>query len=164
MPTEPKTAFAQSDLAQPAYFAYRPYSHTDRRQVLTLSSGPFATRQALDVALNEDKSLHGCRLTPLGATNLVDIRLRDEEIYRALRKKQKKNNTKKITAEDLPFIAASWTPRASTRLKLESRRMALFYRATEWAELEQEAHEGKKRSLFVIELTHPATATTSPSR
>jgi len=99
----------------PLQVMVRTWSHTDRRQMLSLEE-----------TLIEGVS-HGI-LTPAGAALSKD----EEENEDAIRARCLKNDP--LKSEDMRYAAVSWSPRAPKRLRVESCHMALVRHCDNWAE------------------------------
>lgn len=123
--------------APSAEVAFRPWSHTDRRQMLTLVTVP------------EDTRGQPGRLVPATEENWMRA-LRDEP--RVV-----------ITPGGPPrsayrFVAVSWSLRSPQRLRVHSIRMVQESDAQQWAEFIRDTEGKPGREFFVLELLSPETA------
>lgn len=122
------------DGAETGMFGFRLWSHTDKRHMLTLTTGPL---DALDGVTGQV-----ARLKRLSAEN------RTQAMQSDVPRRERLLHLKR--AGDFRFLAVSWSERAPIRLRVESVRMILEHDAFSWAEFMQ----GKKpkRVVYLMEL------------
>lgn len=124
---------------------YEEYSHTDLRQMLTITAGPFRTSGELLRA--PDTTSKGVtkigRLMLASAMNLEAVVHTEHPLWDHIR----------AGGNSLPFnkLAVSWSKRAPSRLKVHSRPMMMALHALDLAEFEGELPENKSRTMYVLE-------------
>jgi hypothetical protein len=148
-------------MSRPGHFLFRPWSHTDRRHVVTLVDGPFEAPESLEAARDACSEMkpQRCFLEPIDALDQAAVILGD--------KKREKHILKVggdgLTEADLKFLAASWSPRSPNRLSIESRLTPLRWNAYKFAKTESIIRTDEPdRKFFVMELLDPVGATISP--
>lgn len=122
------------DGAETGMFGFRLWSHTDKRHMLTLTTGPL---DALDGVTGQVARLK--RLSPENETLAAQSDVPRRERLLHLKR-----------AGDFRFLAVSWSERAPIRLRVESVRMILEHDAFSWAEFMQD--QKPKRVVYLMEL------------
>ncbi len=135
----------------PAFYAFRPWSHTDRRHMLMVISDRSDSVEALGVAPTQI-----LRLFDLTDAMAEEAQRADEPVRARLLNDPDKG------WKDYAYLAVSWSPRAPSKLRIESREFLLRYDAHDWAEFRRDQNAEKGRVFFVAQLMDPANAKTSP--
>lgn len=149
---------SSADVKQSVFLLFRPWSHTNRRQMIAITGGPFRSADDLGSASKETGTSFGCRIDPISALSFEEVMQKDEDIRNGILS----TRGTKPCAKDMPFVSASWSELAPGRLKIHSRRMMLRQTAYEWAEFCADLPENKSRQFFVLELLDPENARLSP--
>jgi len=151
----------KSDMATPGYFLFRPWSHTDKRHILKIVSGPQDKEKHLN-QLGRMSSVYAeaqrCLLEPMTSLDFAQVCSSDT----ARTKRILKLGEDGITQADLQFLCVSWTPKSPQHLKVESRPMIMRRDAYQFSLCEQDNCEDEARKFFVMTFLDPATANISP--
>lgn len=138
------------------FIVFKPWSHTDRRHMLFLESGPYPTR---DEAASAQRALpyptYLARLELIQDLFLEAVLERDKARRRAILDEPQK------VPKTLPFLGATWSPRAPQRLKIETRQQMLCQNVYDVL-LSLEPQKDESRQLLVLELLDRENAKISP--
>ena len=145
----------------PGYFIFQPYSHTDRRQLLTLIAGPLDTKDRLAQmrADTDAKDAQECLITPIELTSLAKV----VNLDKPRRDSILNGNKKSPDLCDFQFISASWNPAAPRRIRLDSRPLMMLTDAFQWSEFISSQAPKSNRIHIVLQLMDPENAIISPA-
>jgi hypothetical protein len=138
----------------PTFVVFRPWSHTDRRQMLAIMEGPFSSIDEATRALPRHETYARAQvgtIFPIGT--FTDTSEEALEVD---------TTTTPPHTEMLSCIAISWTARTPGKLRAESRPLRSGAKAQGWAEFCTELREHAGRRFGVLRAEGPIAATFSP--
>lgn len=144
----------------PGYFLFRPWSHTDKRNVLKLHSSSLGKKALVKEAMSR-VNVPGVQAAFLEQVELLNLK----QVVRSDRKRSKKflrPDFHGLRRKHLKFVVVSWSPRYPDHLNIESRPMAMLRDAYLFAMTEKEIHAAAERTYCVMRLLSPKTANLSP--
>ncbi len=122
-------------VTRPSYLVCRPYSWTNRRQMLSIESEPFATK-------GEAESLLPNVTVPKGR----------KPAFLALLKQTPVLSQYPNHSDDKRWATVSWSKRAPKRLRFESRFFGSVEEAEQWGDYCADLEENKGRELYTLEI------------
>lgn len=142
-------------MTHPTLVRVQAWSHTDRRQMLTLLDGIFLDPQ--QVLPGVDRAWMGAKLTPLALCASHPFAQEDAAVRAAM--------DIALTPQAMnhqPHATVSWSSRAPRRLRVHSIRFALGWHAADWTDFCADLPENKGRAFFVLTLLQPEQDCLSP--
>lgn len=151
MRTPPRFTFPTD---APVFILFRPWSHTNRRQMIEILDGPFPSIEEATKALPQQTPYALAqigKLLPLG-TFVEDIDWASKEGRAAAAQ----------LIEAPPYISVSWSARSPDKLKGHSRPQISGTKAEDWADFCADLPEFAGRRFGILHAEGPIEATFSP--